>query len=58
MNKFAIIIYYLEGILNNKNKVFVAKITREVYIVDNFKVDIFIKANILTLKNIVIDFLK
>ena len=55
-NKYAILIFYIEGVLLNKTYTF-AEIKREIHIVDNLKVGILIGSNILTPKRIVINFI-
>ena len=48
-DKYIIFIFYIKGVLLDNNRVFV-KITREIYIIDNFKIRIFIEVNILILE--------
>ena len=56
-NKYVIFIFYIKEIFPGFNDIRIfAKIIREIYIVDNFKIDIFIDINILILKRIIIDF--
>ena len=48
--------FYIKGVLPNGTRAF-AKITREIYIVDDLKVGMLIGSDILTLERIVIDFI-
>ena len=54
-DEYIVLIFYIKEVLKNNTRVFV-KITREIYIVDNLKIRILIKFDILTSKRIVIDF--
>lgn len=54
-DKYIILTFYIKDIFLDNTRAFV-KITREIYIIDNLKADIFIEVNILTPKRIIIDF--
>ena len=54
-NEFAVLTFFIEGVLPDRTRAF-AKITREIYVVDDLKVGILIGADILTPERIVIDF--
>ena len=54
-DKYIVFIFFMKNILFDKTYAFV-KITREIYIINNFKTRIFIEANIFILKRIIIDF--
>ena len=56
-NKYIIFIFYIKGILLDFNDTYIfAEITREIHIIDNLKINIFININIFTSKRIIIDF--
>ena len=56
-DEYAIFTFYIEGVLSdNKSICAFAQITREIHIVDDFKTEMFIEADILTSKRINIDF--
>ena len=54
-NEYAILIFYIESILSNNTRAF-TEIKREIYIIDDLKADILIRADILTPKRIALDF--
>ena len=54
-NKYVIFIFYIKGVLLDDIRTF-AQIIREIYIIDNFKVGMFIDINIFISKRIIIDF--
>ena len=54
-NEYAILIFYIKRVLFNNTRTF-ARITREIYIIDNLKIEILIEANILISKRIIINF--
>ena len=50
-NKFIIFIFYIKGVFFNNNNIRIfAKIVREIYIIDDFKINIFIDIKIFILK--------
>ena len=53
-NKYIVFIFYMKDVFLDNIRAF-AKITREIYIINNFKMKIFIKIDILTSKRIIID---
>ena len=56
-NKYIIFIFYIKEVLLDFNDIYIfAKITRKIYIIDNFKINIFIDTNIFISKRIIIDF--
>ena len=48
-NEYVIFLFYIKGVLFDDTRIF-AQITRKIYIVNNFKIEIFISADILILK--------
>ena len=57
LNKYIIFIFNIKGVLPDFNNIRIfVKIIREIYIVDNLKINIFININIFILKRIIIDF--
>ena len=54
-DKYIILIFYIKRNLSNNIRIFI-EITREIYIVDNLKINILIDLNILILERIIIDF--
>ena len=54
-NEYVVFIFYIKGVLFDNIRVF-AQIIRSIYIVDDFKTDMLIEADILILKRIIIDF--
>ena len=54
-DEYAIYIFYMKDVLLDNTRVF-AQITREIHIVDDFKANMLIEADILTSKRIIIDF--
>lgn len=54
-DEYVIFIFYIKEMLLNDTRVF-AKIIRKIYIIDDFKTNMLIEANILILKRIIIDF--
>ena len=56
-DKYVVFIFYIKNVLlNNKGIRVFAQIIRKIYIIDNLKIDIFIKTNIFISKKINIDF--
>ena len=57
-NKYIIFIFYIKKAFPdfNDTRTF-AKITRKIYIIDDFKINIFINIDIFTPKRIIIDFI-
>ena len=55
-NKYIILIFYIKEVLFNNIRAFI-KITREIYIVNNLKINIFINVDILISKRIIINFI-
>ena len=51
-----IFIFYIKGVLLDNNRIFI-KITREIHVIDNFKIKIFIEINIFISKRIIINFI-
>ena len=57
-NKFIIFIFYIKEVFFNNNDIRIfAKIIREIYIIDNFKINMLIDIDIFILKRIIIDFI-
>ena len=54
-DEYTIYIFYIKDVLLDNTRTF-AQITREIHIVDDFKTDMLIEADILTSKRIIIDF--
>ena len=50
------LIFYIKEVLSNETRTFI-EITREIYIVNNLKTKMLIKADILILERIIIDFI-
>ena len=55
-DEYVIFIFYIKGVFFDNTRVF-AQITRKIHIVNDFKIDMFIKADILISKKIIIDFI-
>ena len=55
-NKFTIITFFLYNLVSKKPSII--RISREIYIVNNLKAKILIRVDILTLKAIILDFIK
>ena len=55
-DEYVIFIFYIKNVLFDDIRVF-AQITREIHIVNDFKINMFIEANILISKKIIINFI-
>ena len=54
-DKYIILIFYIKSVLSNNIRVF-AKISKEIYIIDDLKTNILIELDILILERIIINF--
>ena len=54
-DKYIVLIFYMKNMLFNNTRVFI-EITKEIYIINDLKIEIFIEVDILILERINIDF--
>ena len=54
-DEYIVLIFYMKSVLSNNTRVFI-EIIKEIYIINNLKIEIFIEINILILERINIDF--